>query len=76
MANKTTPIPTEPTSVPFTPDPDDRLLFGGALLGWAFLVLTIVGLGIFGFAYHQKQRQLRFRDTSNEQSWRGDRVDL
>jgi uncharacterized protein HemX len=75
MVNKTSSAPAATTSTPFTPAPEDRLVYGGALIGWAFLVMTITGLVLFGFAFYQKKKQQRAtRAAAHQQRLRAEQL--
>ncbi|KAF2450999.1 hypothetical protein P171DRAFT_516745 [Karstenula rhodostoma CBS 690.94] len=68
MANTTAPVSTTAISAPFTPAPENRLLFGGALLGWAFLTVTVVGLLVFGAVCYYMRKQQHSPNLSDDQT--------
>ncbi|KAL1608016.1 hypothetical protein SLS60_002955 [Paraconiothyrium brasiliense] len=66
MANKTTSALAETAGVP-PPGPEDPLLYGGGLLGFAFMTMTIVGLIFSGIAFYQKRKERHAAAASERQ---------
>ncbi|KAJ4353592.1 uncharacterized protein N0V89_005322 [Didymosphaeria variabile] len=66
MANTTASTPAEITNVP-PPGHDDPLLYGGGLLGFAFLTMTIIGLIFLGIACYQKKKERHAAAASERQ---------